>query len=331
MSAGFGAVSDGEPVVVIGANGFVGARLVRVLAATAGLRPVIAARRPPAGAANVEVRICDATDAAAVATALAGAACVVNCVAADGPTMQAATTNICTAAVAAGVRRVVHLSSMAVYGPATGLVDERHPLDGSLGWYAAAKVASEEIVQGYVAQGGDAVILRPGIIHGAGSQQWTGRIGRLLRQHRIGDLGAAGDGICNLIANDDVAAAVVAAVQRPGLRGQAFNLGDPDPGTWNQYFLAFARAIGATPITRISARWLTIETKILAIPLKLGEIAATRAKLGRLPFEPLPRSLLGLWRQEIQLDHARADAELGFPRTPPAQAIADAAAWFRQQ
>jgi nucleoside-diphosphate-sugar epimerase len=239
--------------------------------------------------------------------------------------MLAATRNLCATA---GLRRIVHLSSMAVYGPATGLVDEAHTLDAGGGWYGEAKIACEAMMNSFSAAGGEGVILRPGCIHGPHSEQWTGRIGRLLRHQRIGDLGAAGDGICNLIYIDDVAAAVVAALQQPDIAGQAFNLGDPHPETWNAYFMAFARAIGATPVRRITGRWLKIE-KLLAIPLKIAEIAAGRAGLGRLVPDPVPGSLMGLWRQDIQLDHQKADSYLRFPRTPPAQAIANAAAWFK--
>jgi nucleoside-diphosphate-sugar epimerase len=314
-----------KPVIVIGANGFVGRQVVRALADTKVFRPIAARRRPPtAPAANgIETRICDAGNPAAVAAALADAAGAVNCVAGSGETMLAATRNICAAAPPGC--RIIHLSSMAVYGAATGLIAESHAM-ASNGWYGQAKIQCEAIIQGHVAGGGDAVILRPGCIHGPGSDQWSGRIARLLHRHRIGDLGAAGDGLCNLIAVNDIAAAVIAALTQPDIAGEVFNLGDPDPGTWNQYFMTLARAIGATPVRRISQRWLKIESKILAIPLKLGE----KAKLGRFVPDPLPGSLLALWRQEIQLDHRKTDARLGFTRTRPEQAIKEAAEWIRK-
>jgi nucleoside-diphosphate-sugar epimerase len=317
-------MSDGK-VVVIGARGFLGRRVVQQLAQSGQFHPVAAYRGATAGPGTVA---CDAASAASVAEAVRGADFAINCVAGNAETMLAATRNLCAAAGAAGLKRIVHLSSMAVYGAATGLVDEAHALDPSLGWYAQVKVECEAEIQRFVAGGGDAVILRPGCIHGPGSTQWTSRIARLLRQHRLGDLGPAGDGGCNLIDVGDVAAAVEAALTRPGLAGLAFNLGDPDPGTWNEYFMALGRAIGATPVSRITGRRLKIEGKILAIPLKLAEIAAGRAKLGHLAPTPLPGSLLGLFRQDIQLDHRRADALLGFPRTEPSVAIAKAAQWF---
>jgi nucleoside-diphosphate-sugar epimerase len=317
-----------QPVVVIGAGGFLGRRLLQRLVEDEAFRPIGAARRPQAEAGNIEWRICDATNLASVAAAVGGATYAVNCVAGDAKTIVTATRNLCTAAQSAGLRRIVHLSSMAVYGTATGLVDETQPLDGSSGWYADAKVTCEALIRDFVGAGGDAVILRPGCIHGPHSEQWTGRIGRLLRQHRIGDLGAAGDGVCNLIAVDDVISATITALQRPQAAGQAINLADPDPGTWNEYFIRFALLIGATPVSRITPLWLKVETKLLAIPLKIAQVGATRARLAGFAAEPVPGSLVALWQQDIRLDHRRADALLAFPRTPPAQALAAAAAWF---
>jgi nucleoside-diphosphate-sugar epimerase len=318
-----------QPVVVLGANGFVGRRVVQYLAATETFRPIAAVRKPVRNdTIGVEWRICDATDAASVAGALADCDYAVNCVGGDAKTMEAATHNLCQGSRTAILRRIVHVSSMSVYGPATGLIDEKQPLDPSASWYTKAKVACEVMMQKFAASGGDGVILRPGCIHGPESEQWTILIGRLLASHRIGDLGPAGDGLCNLTYIDDIAAAVVAALQRPGIAGEAFNVSDPDPGPWNRYFIALGRAIGATPVTRISSRWLKVETA-LAAPLKLAAIAAALAGIKRLPFDPLPRSLLPLWRQDIQLDHHKADAELGFARTAPDEAIARAATWFK--
>ena len=228
---------------------------------------------------------------------------------------------MCAAADAEGIR-IVHLSSMAVYGGVTGLVGEAHPMEPS-GGYAEAKAEGERIIAAAV----DGVVLRPGCVHGPGSDQWTGRIARLLRRHRIGDLGAAGDGACNLTYVDDLAAAILAAVRLPA-GGSVFNVSDPDPGTWNDYFHRLALAIGAVPIRRVSDRWLRLEAKLAARPLQAAQMAASRLPV-KLPVpDSIPPSLLQLWQQDITLDHRHADAVLRFPRTPPAQAIAKAAGWL---
>ncbi|MES2186488.1 MAG: NAD(P)-dependent oxidoreductase, partial [Pseudomonadota bacterium] len=156
------------------------------------------------------------------------------------------------------------------------------------------------------------VVLRPGCIYGGGSPQWSTRIARLLRERRIGDLGADGDGICNAVHVVDVARAVAAALTTPGIAGEVFNLAMAPPPTWNGYFLAYAKALGAVPLQRIGARRLKIETKLLAPVLKIAEIVGKKAGLGADRFPPpIPPSLLRLWRQEIRLEAGKAQRVLG--------------------
>ena len=214
-------------ILVIGAAGFVGKRLVSALA-EAG-HPVIAGLRrsnPYFASRGIEQRVLDACDAASLATALAGVSQVVNCVMADGATMLASTRLLVEQAEKAGCRRLVHFSSTAVYGNREGLISEQTATGGEVDAYGAAKIACEAAVLGSTLE---AVILRPALIHGPGSRQWTDRIARLLQQRRLGDLGAAGDGFCNLIYIDDVIGAAIAGLTRPEAAKRQFNLAEPSP------------------------------------------------------------------------------------------------------
>jgi nucleoside-diphosphate-sugar epimerase len=152
----------------------------------------------------------------------------------------------------------------------------------------------------------------------------------MLRRHRLGDLGEQGDGRCNLTYIDDLGAAALAAVERPAARGEAFNVADPEPPTWNQYLIGLGARIGGGPVGRLSARRLKLETKLLAPPLQILKLLAARAGVaaGRLP-EPIPPSLLRLFNQDMWLDHRKADQVLGFARTPRDAAMAASATWFR--
>lgn len=312
-----------QRVLILGAGGFVGAQaLARLPLARLGLPVVAGTRRPLPGA--VAQRRVEATDPASLAAALEGITDIVNCVAGAPAEMLAGVRALCAVA---GPRRIIQVSSMAVYGPASGLVPEDAPLDPR-GDYAESKAAAEGVLRAHVAAGGEAVMLRAGCIHGPGSEQWTGRPARLLRQGRLGDLAAAGDGICNLTSVADLVSAMAAALARPGVNGAAFNISDPDPGDWNAYLLALARAIGATPIRRLPG-WQVKAEKLAAFPLKAGEILGRKLRL-RTP-EPIPPSLWRLFGQETTLDHRRADAELGFARQPPQAALAEAAGWFLSQ
>jgi nucleoside-diphosphate-sugar epimerase len=319
-------------VLVLGAAGFVGRRLVESLAETGWAQPIAGVHRAQPGfGPGVVTATVDATDPAAMARALTGAEFVVNCVAGDARTIVAGAERLFqSAAKRDAIERIVHLSSMAVYGSATGPIRETAALTGELGWYAEAKVRAEASARAFTRAGGRVVVLRPGCIYGPGSEPWTGRIGRWLRAGRLGDLGAAGDGTCNLVLIDDVVAAVIAALQEPAAEGQAINLATP-AGTWNRYFVRFARAIGSTPVRRISGRRLRVETKVLAPVLKIAEIAARRLPAGRLRTpEPIPPSLARLWQQDIQLDTAKADQVLRVAWTPLDRGLDLAARWFNR-
>jgi len=299
-------------VLVLGADGYVGRRVAAALAASDWAEPIAAGRRAGKGGAPGRITL-DATDRWAVRNALAEADAAVNCVAGPAPVMVAGARALREAQDArpGGPLRLVHFSSMAVYGSAEGPVDEGHLLNGDLGPYAAAKASAEQLLTGRE----EVATLRPGCIYGPGSPQWSVRIARLLRAGRIGDLGVAGDGCSNLVYIDDVVAAVLAALRAGAAGGRAYNLAMDGAPSWNDYFAAYARALGAVPLRRIGRRRLMLETSLLAPALKIAGIAGRRIGMADLP-PPIPPSLARLWSQDIRLLSQRARDELGLSWTP---------------
>lgn len=297
-----------KPVLVLGASGFIGSRVMATLAENPIYRAIGASRR---SAVPVE-----ATDRESVHKALRDVDCVVNCVAGNDRTMVQATQVLCDVARVTPPRRIIHISSMAVYGAATGVVTEDQPPVQPFNSYAQAKIDCEQIVGKYIADGGSAVILRPTCVFGPGSAQWTTRIARLLKAGRIGDLGKEGDGCCNLAFIDDVATAVVAALDAD-VAGQTFNISSSSELTWNEFLMAFAKAIGATPVRRISSRNLRIETKLQA-PIRRIAAMASRA----FATDAITPSLTALFRQDIHIDCSAAQTALGLRQTSPDRMIA---------
>jgi nucleoside-diphosphate-sugar epimerase len=316
-------------VLVLGADGFIGSHLIGALAASDWATPIAAGRRPRAASSGTAVARLqfDATDQGALEHALQGVDAVVNCISGGGETI-AASAHALLAAAARQPRlpRVVHLSSMAVYGAASGVVSESAPLAGQ-DPYALAKIAAESDCGRY----SEAVVLRPGIVYGPRSRQWTERVGRWLVQRRVGDLGAAGDGCCNLVYVDDVIVAISQCLRQPGVAGLAFNLAMAQPPTWNDYFIAFARQLDAVPVARVGRRRLKLEARLLAPPLKIAEILLGKAHLRsiRLP-EPIPPSLLRLWRQDLRLDVTHAEQQLQLRWTALAVGLERSARWFNR-
>lgn len=319
-------------VLVLGATGYVGQRLVNLLANTSWAEPAGASRGYTApGLESLRV---DTRDPASLAVALRGFDAVVNCVAGSARAISEGSLSLVQACQTAECTRIVHLSTMSVYGSVEGLVNEDAPLDSSLGWYGRAKCEAEAHLSDFVRGGGQAVILRPGCVFGPGSELWVGRTGRWLHSSRLGDLGAAGDGWSNLVHVDDVCQAVIAALQLPLDPHQtaAFNLAAPDSPRWNDYFVDLALAIGATPVPRLSQRQMLLDAWGAGPPLKIAELLLKR--LGISPSavpDPMPPGLLRLWNQHIRLDASAATQKLGLNWTPYTEALQSSAAWFRKK
>lgn len=306
-------------VLVLGGGGFIGTRIVRGLLARGFEPPRVACRHAQSLPPGSESWQLDAFDRVALDRALDGIDVVVNCVAVSpyAIRLQAQT-------LADAVRRrreqprVVQLSSMAVYGDREGSVSEQDTA-GHLSAYGAAKRDAEDILAGCA----HPVMLRAGCVYGPDSAQWTRRIAALLRARRLGDLGAAGDGRCNLLHVDDLAAAVVQLLGCPP-PGAVYNLAAPQPPTWNAYLIRFASLLSVTPISHIGAAQLAIEAYVGAPLLRM---------LAGFGFAGVPEaitpSLRALFRQAIALDSRAAERDLQLSWTPLDEGLAACAAALR--
>jgi nucleoside-diphosphate-sugar epimerase len=318
-------------VLILGGSGYIGSRLCKLLADSGWATPISASSRQQA--ASVESMRVDTTDPASLRLAVVGMDAVVNCVAGSPRAIAEGAKVLGEVCAKANCDRIVHLSSMAVYGRREGPVQERSPVDQSLGWYARAKCEAERHVASFVERGGTAVTLRPGCVWGPGSQLWVGRIGRYLHARRLGDLGAGGDGWSNLVHVDDVCSAICAALRLPQPAGQVrtYNLAAPDSPRWNEYFVDLALAIGATPVRRISPLQLRVDAWVGGPALKVAHSALARAgrNTAAMP-DPLPPGLLGLWHRHLRLESEKAQGDLGIRWTPYSDALQQSASWYLQ-
>ena len=299
-----------QRILILGTENFVGARVAAALEGCDWATPVAAHGAP-----------------ATLAQALAGVDAVFNGTMGSPAAILGAARALFATLMRSGARvRVVHLSSMSVYGTFQGEADESTPVRADLGAYGAAQIEAESIANQYP----HTVTLRPGCEYGPGCPQWSERIARLLVAHRLGDLGVAGDGYCNLLYVDDLVAAVLASLRRPALEGLKFNLAMRAPPTWNEYLVRFGKTLGAVPVSRLGSRRLKLESKLLAPLLKILEIGASRSGLGRaLIPPPIPPSLLRACSQRIILSVAQAERCLQIDWMPLDEGLRRAAAAFR--
>lgn len=314
-------------VVVLGASGFVGKRVVDALVQSEWAVPTAAYHKTSSTNPKVAAITVDATDEASLTLALQDADAVVNCVAGAAPTItEGARVLFSVASKLTAPPRIIYLSTMSVYGNASGDVDEEAPLIGGLGPYSSAKVAAEH----FAAQYPLAVVLRPGCVYGPGSSQWSDRIARLLVSGRLGDLGGSGEGRCNLVYIDDLVAAILQVLLRPATDGHAFNLSMTAPPTWNQYLLHYAQALGISRPNRISNTRLKLETLFIAPAFRIAENLARIAGFSRNDRLPIiPPSLARLFGQSMLLKSGKAEKMLGLSWTPMPEGLSMATKYFR--
>lgn len=286
-------------VVVTGANGFVGSRTCAALVERgAAVRAVVRRAGTAPRLEGVEERVGDFTDAGFAADVVEGAGAVVTTVHPMGSDRETqhrigveGTVTVARAAAAAGVGRLVHVSTAAVYdrSPEAGDVDESSPLvTDDAGAYAVTKRDADVALADV--DGVTRVLVRPPAILGAGeSSIWNSLRPAAIRdderaRHAVPRQSFAWvhvDDLAELVA--DVATARVPTSADPAT-GPVEGACTPvnvaaGPATTRDYYEAVTRAVGVEPVWDDGPAWT-------------GQILAGRARgWGWTPTVDLGRAL----------------------------------------
>ena len=262
-------------VVVTGANGLVGSRLCAALVERgADVRALVRRSGTAPALRGVVEQVGDFTDSGVAAAVLAGADAAVTTVhpmGSDGAVQRRTgvegTAGFARAAVAAGVDRLVHVSTAAVYdrSPGVGDVDESSPLVGDdAGDYPVTK-RDADLALGEV-DGLTRVLLRPPAILGSGeSSIWNTLRPAAVRddegaRRAVPDQSFAWVHVDDLVAlAADVATARVAA-STDAATGPVSGACTPvnvaaGPATVRDYHETVTRAVGVTPVWDDAPAW----------------------------------------------------------------------------
>jgi nucleoside-diphosphate-sugar epimerase len=157
-------------VLVTGASGFVGRHIVDLLS-SAGVHVKALVRRIPQPGfdASVEMVIGDLGRPESYAPALGGVTAVVHAALTDNLSDEPrATSTLFSQSAQAGIRKFVHLSSIAIYGnPPSEIVTEETTPVPSTDAYSRTKLAIEDALQS-TSTGLEIAILRLGCVYGPG-------------------------------------------------------------------------------------------------------------------------------------------------------------------
>jgi dihydroflavonol-4-reductase len=230
------------------------------------------------------------------------------------------TRNVLQAALACGVERVVHTSSVAAIGPSSPgtPADESQPFPDRLRWfvYGHSKHVSELEVHAAVTQGLPAVIVNPGIVLGPRDINFVS--GSLIRASLRGQLRVVPPGGSNMVHVSDVVAGQIAAAER-GRVGERYILGGE-----NLSHKAAAQIL--SEVTGGPPPALTLPARLLPALAHLVDF------LNRLSLRPplVTGEQIRLGGETFFVTNEKAVRELGLPQTPLRQAAADAYVWYRQ-
>ena len=259
--------------LVTGATGFIGGHLaerllgegrqVRVLC-----RPGSERKLPPALAARAQLASGDLRDAASLTRAVAGVSRVFHCAAqvSDWGTLADFEANnvqgtraLYRAALAAGVTRAVHFSSIAVFGtPSPPYFDDATPPPSvSHDGYSTTKQSAEAVALEAFVAGLPLTILRPAVVYGRRGT-WLEYPLEMIERGQFFLL-AGGVGSCHPCYIENLIDATLLAAEHPSALGQAFIVADGE-SIWFSDNIAAGAAIagrppGSPPIPLAAARY----------------------------------------------------------------------------
>ncbi|PPB81590.1 nucleoside-diphosphate-sugar epimerase [Albidovulum inexpectatum] len=245
----------GKRVVVTGASGFIGRRLVQRLVqdgaeVTALVRSPSAAASVPDGARSGLVSL---LDTASLARAMDRADVLFHLAydvrASADENLRAFDATI-DAAIRAGIGRIVHTSSIVVQDdwPERDCTESGTTSTRGGSPYRQAKIAMEERLAQVPLP---AAILRPTIVWGPGSALWTDGFARAL----LGGGVVLPDpiGLCNGVFVDDLVQAFLLAAGLPDLTHETFIISGPQPFSWAVLVDGYARILETPPAIRVPA------------------------------------------------------------------------------
>jgi uncharacterized protein YbjT (DUF2867 family) len=287
--------------VVTGGTGFTGERVVRLLAAHGTLPTVVvrpASERSWLAATGAAEAIGDLNDSASLERAFHGHDTLIH-VASMG---FGQIPGVVQAAIAAGIRRAVFVSTTAVL--------TQLPVRSK-----SVRAAAEDCVRQSPI---DWPIVRPTMIYGSHRDRNMYRLLEHLHRWRVVPIPGRGDALQQPVHVDDVATTIVAAARSPAAIGGEYNSSGAAPLTLRQLLAEAAAAVGDKPVlipfpSRTTARALAV-FEYLGVPVPLRSEQITRLTEDKAFDHDRAREHLGVHPRSFANGIREEAADIGFGR-----------------
>jgi nucleoside-diphosphate-sugar epimerase len=223
------------------------------------------------------------------------------------------TATLLAAAVEAGVRRVLFISTTAVYGvPKTHPITEDAPLHG-VGAYGQSKIAAEEVCNEFGRRGLETVVLRPKTFIGPERLGVFEILFDWVREGRRIYVLGSGRNRYQLLAVEDLVKAIVLAAEAD-VAGETLNLGATEFGTVRSDLEALIGHAGSS-------------SRVTPVPARPAEMILRALELARL--SPLAEWHYRTAHRDSYVDVARAQRLLGWaPRLSNVEALTRTYDWY---
>jgi nucleoside-diphosphate-sugar epimerase len=248
------------PVVVTGANGFVGSRVARRLAETGRVvRAIVRAPGfPELQRPGIEEIVGEFTNSEIANAAAKGADAVIHCAAGIGPDLDTArrvnvegTRAMVEAALEAGVRRYVQISTISVYAKSTAeRLDEEAAIKSEGDPYGYTKADADRVVLEAMLRGLSAVILRPGAILGVHPTSTWGVKAPTRVRDRVMKLRGDGREPMPWVHVENLVDAVLLALEDDRAIGRVYNVAD-ETHSWREFTDEIRGWFGTAPLDSI--------------------------------------------------------------------------------
>jgi dihydroflavonol-4-reductase len=308
---------------VTGATGFIGGRVARQLRQRGD--QVVALVRDPTkatwlGDLGAEVVAGDLDDDAAIRRGLSGCATAFHIAAiykVGIPRSQRAalfeanvrgTERVLDAAIAAGVPRIVHVSTVNAFGNTRGqIVDETYRRQGDdfLSCYDETKYRAHLVAEDRIRGGAPVIIVQPCGVYGPGDHS---ELGTLIDQARTGRLKFVSfPGMGMVMAHvDDIAAGIILAADR-GRVGETYVLGG-DVVRLGELLRTAAEVAGRKPprlqmptvLIKMSVPMAPLVTRMMGLPPNLRELISASDGVTYWATDAKARSQLGYAARDLR-------------------------------